>query len=197
MIKKLKLLNRYYQITKFYSFLRKTLINGSLVILTFILLLFLIDYFLIDINSLLSFFVNTLPSALVFVVFFISEIFLGIIPPELFIAWSSKSEYPWVFLSILSTLSYIGGAIAYFIGKFFYEMPYFKKKIEQKAEKHIINLRKWGGLLVFVGAMLPLPHSILSFISGFINYSFKYYSLWALFRFLRFLIYGIIIFRIF
>jgi membrane protein DedA with SNARE-associated domain len=69
--------------------------------------------------------------------------------------------------------------------------------MENKIAKHIANLRKWGGFFVFVGAMLPVPHSVISLASGLIKYNFKSYLLWALFRFARFAMYAAVIFQIF
>ena len=81
-------------------------------------------------------------------------------PPEIFIAWASKSEFPWLFLFALAMMSYMGGIVAYFIGNRLFLIPAVKNHIETKIAIHVVNLRKWGGLFVFIGAMLPLPHSM-------------------------------------
>ena len=91
----------------------------------------------------------------------------------------------------------LGGIIAYYIGKSLFLIPSVKNHIENKIALHITNLRRWGGLFVFIGAMLPLPHSIVSLACGLINYNFKHYLLWALFRYVRFAIYALVIFQIF
>lgn len=129
--------------------------------------------------------------------FLVSETVLGLIPPDFFIAWASKSANPWLFLLILATISYAGGIISYMIGNRLILIPKIKSHIENKIEKHIFNLRKWGGLLVFLGAISPIPHSIVSLASGLIKYNFKYYLIWSLFRYARFLIYALVIFRVF
>lgn len=196
-IKKFKLINRYYRITKFYSFLKNTAIKGGIIIAVFVAMLFALEYYLLDFNTILNSFVDNYSAQIIFPSFLLSEIVLGLIPPEIFIAWASKSATPWIYLLILATLSYIGGVIAYFIGNRLFLIPTIKYHIENKISKHIINLRKWGGLFVFVGAMLPLPHSIVSIACGLIKYKFKSYLLWALFRYLRFVIYALVIFKIF
>jgi len=133
----------------------------------------------------------------VFLIFFISETILGLLPPEMFIAWSAKAVSPWTYLFMLATLSYVGGAIAYIIGKQLFFIPAIKIYTEEKIAQHIVNLRKWGGFLVLVGALLPVPLSIVSLACGLIKYNFKNYLLWALFRYLRFIIYALVIFRVF
>ncbi len=195
--KRLKLLNRYYKITNFYSFLKDTSIKGGIVIIIFVAILIMLEYFLFDFNSILDNLVAMYPPQIIFSFFFVSETIMGIIPPEIFIAWASKSATPWLFLFILATMSYLGGIVAYYIGNRLFLIPTIKNHLENKITKHIENLRKWGGLFVFIGAMLPLPHSIVSLACGLIHYKFTNYLLWALFRYLRFAIYALLIFKIF
>ncbi len=195
--KRLVLLNRYYKITKFYSFLKDTAFKGGSVILIFVLILLGLEIFLLDFNALLNDLVATYSPQVLFIVFLVSETFLGTIPPELFIAWAAKSSTPWLFLFILATLSYLGGVISFFIGNRLFLVPSIKNYIETKVAKHITNLRKWGGVFVVLGAISPIPHSMVSLASGLIKYSFKKYLLWSLFRYLRFVIYALIVFHIF
>ncbi|MDP2338869.1 MAG: VTT domain-containing protein [Bacteroidota bacterium] len=194
---KIVLINRYYRITKFYDFLRDTAIKGGLVILLFIVLLLALEYFFFDLNALLNTLVETFSTTTIFVVFLISETFLGLLPPEIFIAWSSKSATPWLFLFSIATLSYVGGIISYFLGQQLYRIPSIKNHIGNKIASHIVNLRKWGGFFVLVGAMLPLPHSMVSLACGLIKYDFKNYLAWALFRYIRFWLYALVIFQVF
>jgi membrane protein YqaA with SNARE-associated domain len=194
---RLHVFNRYYKITKFYDFLRSTAIKGGIVIVGFVTILLVLDYFFLDFNAMLDNLVTNYSPKVIFSFFLLSETILGLVPPEIFIAWASKSVSPWLFLFILATMSYLGGIIAYFIGNRLFLIPAVKNHIENKISLHISNLRKWGGLFVFIGAMLPLPHSIVSLACGLIKYDFKNYLLWALFRYVRFTIYALIIFQIF
>ena len=196
-ITKLSVLNRYYKITHFYSFLKSTAIKGGIVIVIFVAVLLALEYFFLDFNSLLNTLVATYSPKIIFSFFLLSETVLGLVPPEIFIAWASKSGTPWLFLFTLATMSYVGGIIAYFIGNRLFLIPAVKNHIENKIALHISNLRRWGGLFVFIGAMLPLPHSIVSLACGLIKYNFKHYLLWALFRYVRFVIYAMVIFQIF
>ena len=191
------MLNRYYKITRFYSFLKSTAYKGGSVILVFVLLLLGLEYFLLDINSLLNSLVESYAPQIIFPFFLISETILGIIPPEIFIAWASKSATPWLFLFVLASLSYIGGIISYFIGNRLFLISSVKNYMENKVATHITNLRKWGGLFVVLGAISPIPHSMVSLASGLIKYSFKQYLLWSLFRYLRFALYALVIFHVF
>ena len=73
------------------------------------------------------------------------------------------------------------------------EFPMSSKHVERKIKQHIINLRKWGGLFIVLGAISPISHSVVSIGAGLIDYKFKYYLLWSLFRYLRFAIYYLVI----
>ena len=195
--KRLSLINRYFKITQFYSFIKSTAFKGAIVAIIFILLLLFVDSFIVDIGSLLTNLVETCSPLVILSVFLLSESFLGLLPPEIFIAWASKSSNSYLNLFLLSSISYIGGIISYFIGNRLFLIPSVKDHIELKIAKHIINLRKWGGIFVFLGAVSPIPHSIVSMACGLIKYNFKYYLLWSLFRFIRFLVYALVIFQVF
>ena len=195
--KRLELINRYYKITKFYPFLKDVALKGSIAAIAFVLVVVGLELFVLDINTFLNNLVATYSPQVIFSFFLISETILGLVPPEVFIAWASKSVTPWLFLLLLATMSYIGGIISYIIGNRIFLIPSVKNHLENKIARHITNLRKWGGFFVFVGAMLPIPHSVVSLASGLIKYNFKHYLLWALFRYVRFAIYAAVIFQIF
>ena len=195
--KRLSLINRYFKITQFYSFIKSTAFKGAIVATIFVLLLLFVDSFVVDIGSLLTNLVETCSPLVIISVFLLSESLLGLLPPEIFIAWASKSSNSYLNLFLLSSISYIGGIISYFIGNRLFLIPSVKDHIELKIAKHIINLRKWGGIFVFLGAVSPIPHSIVSMACGLIKYNFKYYLLWSLFRFIRFLVYALVIFQVF
>ena len=190
-------MNRYFKITQFYTFIKSTAFNGGIIAIIFVLLLLVVDSFIVDIGSVLTNLVEVCSPLVIFSIFLVSESLLGLLPPEIFIAWASKSDYSILFLFLLATISYIGGIISYFIGSRLFLIPAVKDYIEVKIAKHIVNLRKWGGIFVFLGAVSPLPHSIVSMACGLIKYNFKHYLLWSLFRYVRFLVYALVIFQVF
>ena len=139
---------------------------------------------------------ETLSRVGVLTTFFISETFLGLIPPEIFIAWTKKTAEPVLNLTILATLSYIGGLLSYFMGKMALKINSVKQYLEVKMAKNLKNTRKWGGFLILVGALLPLPFSIACLAAGMIKYPFKNVVFFGLFRFARFAIYAWAIFKV-
>ena len=195
-LRRWSLAHRYYKITRFYSFLKNTAYQAFFMIVIFVLLLMAVNYFITDINLLLNNIFETYSPKIIVLSFFISESILGLIPPEIFILWSSKSDSPILFLFALASASYLGGIVSYFIGMRISLMPAVRKHIERKIKQHIINLRKWGGVFIVLGAISPIPHSIVSIGAGLINYKFKHYLLWSLFRYLRFVVYFLIILQV-
>ena len=131
----------------------------------------------------------------VLITFFISETLLGLIPPEIFIAWSKKTSAPLLNLSLLAVLSYSGGILSYFIGRLTLKIKSVKDYLEVKMAKHLKNTSKWGGFLILVGALLPLPFSISCMTAGMIKYPLKGVVTFGLFRFLRFALYAWAIFN--
>ncbi|MCK0109783.1 short-chain dehydrogenase [Flavobacteriaceae bacterium S0825] len=191
-----RLLHQYYSYTGFYRFIGLSLKKSIIPVVLFIGVLLGIHYFVIDINTALTTITETFSTVSVLVVFFLSESMLGLIPPEIFIAWSKKLPQPILYLSILALLSYLGGVISYITGLSITRIPKVRYAIENRLAKHIKNTRKWGGFLIVVGALFPIPFAITSIAAGFIRYEFKNYLLFGLLRFARFYLYAIAIFKV-
>lgn len=190
-----RLLHQYYSYTGFYSFVGKSVKKAIIPILLFIAAILALDYFVLDLNKLLVTVTETYPPAGILGVFFLSESLLGLVPPELFIAWSGKSAYPIFYLSLLAAASYLGGIVSYFIGVSITKIPAVKKQMELNLAKHIRNTRKWGGFLIIVGALLPIPFAMTSIAAGFIRFPFMSYLMFGLLRFVRFYLYALVIFE--
>lgn len=194
--RKVLVLNRYYRITRFYSFLKSLLLKALIVAAVVVAVLLLVNALVIDIELLLNQVFSNFSAPFIYGFFFISETVLGLVPPELFIAYAAKSDLPWMSLLLLATISYFGGVLSYLLGKHVSGYTFIRRYIDYKVKQHIENLKKWGSMFIVIGAVSPVPHSIVSMASGIINFSFSRYLLWSLFRFLRFLVYGIVIFNV-
>ena len=124
---KAKLLHNYYSRTGFYMFIWESLKKAIIPIVIVIVGLFVFNKYVYNINDGLQHITETFSRVGILITFFISETILGLIPPEIFIAWSKKTANPILNLSILATLSYIGGIISYFIGKVILKIPSVKE----------------------------------------------------------------------
>ena len=193
---KAKLMHNYYARTGFYLFVWGNLKKAIIPIFGVVIAIFLFNKYVYNINDGLHHFTETFSRLTILGTFFISEILLGLIPPEIFIAWSKKTGDPILNLSILATVSYCGGLISYFLGKAALKITAIKIYLEVKMAESLKNTRKWGGILVLVGALLPLPFSVACLAAGMIKYPFKNVILFGLFRFVRFAIYAWAIFKV-
>jgi membrane protein YqaA with SNARE-associated domain len=193
---KANLIHNYYSRTGFYRFVGLNLKKAILPIVGIVLAIFLFNKYVYNINDGLHHFTETFSRLGIFVTFFVSETLLGLIPPEMFIAWSKKTDDPFLNLAILATLSYSGGLISYFIGQAALKIKSVREYLEVKMAKNLENTRKWGGILILVGAILPLPFSIACLAAGMIKYPFKSVVLYGLFRFGRFAVYAWAIFSV-
>jgi len=191
-----KLMHNYYHRTGFYMFIWESLKKAFWPIVLVIVGLILFNKYVYNINDGLQTITETFSRVGILITFFVSETLLGLIPPEIFIAWTKKTAEPILNLSILATLSYSGGLISYFIGKTALKIESVKEYLEVKMAQNLKNTRKWGGFLILVGALLPLPFSIACVAAGMIKYPFKNVVFFGLFRFARFATYAWAIFQV-
>lgn len=193
---RLRLLHQYYRYTGFYSFVYTTLRRTVIPIVLLILLVITVDRFLLDINLLLENATDRYSNFLVFTIFFISESVLGILPPEIFIAWTDKTPMPWTNLTGLALLSYMAGSVAYYIGRMILSIPAVTRYVKLTMAKHIRNIRRWGGLMIIVTALLPLPFSIASMAAGIMEYDYRKYLFFAIARIARFYLFALLMYKI-
>lgn len=192
---RIRLLHQYYKYTGFYSFIWESLKKAILPVAIFLLILLVIDQYVLDVQDILTKITTEFAPLQVLGIFFASESLLGLVPPELFIAWAGKSAAPFLFLTLLAAASYAGGIVSYFIGVGITKIKPVHDFLEFKMAKHVRNTRKWGGFLIVVGALLPIPFSISSIASGMIRFPFSSYLIFALLRFARFYLYSLVIFE--
>ncbi|WP_321374517.1 hypothetical protein [uncultured Draconibacterium sp.] len=135
---------------------------------------------------------------LVYLVYCLSEFFFGIIPPELFMIWAINKDtiaHYFINLAFFATVSYVMGYFTFLIGRFFYNREGLKRFRNTLLKEQWPLLKKYGLFLIIVAALTPLPWAAISLLVGSAGYPSKRYLKYALFRFLRFAIYGYIIFQ--
>jgi membrane protein YqaA with SNARE-associated domain len=155
--------------------------------------LILIAKHYIDFDRIFGSITENFSDGYVLLIFFISESFLGMIPPDIFMIWATKFDSPFLILTILGVLSYIGGAISYQIGYGLSKIPKISAYIETKLEKYILLTRKWGGAFIVIAALFPFsPLSLVVIAVGLLKYPFKLYLLFGLSRIIRFLFQGLL-----
>jgi membrane protein DedA with SNARE-associated domain len=135
---------------------------------------------------------------IIYGIYLISEFLFGIIPPELFMLWAINkgSSLHYLFnLMFFAGVSYALGYITFLIGQFLGKRLYFRFARFKYLKESWKLFRKYGLFLIIVAAMTPIPWAAVSLIVGSAGYPSKKYLKYALFRILRFAIYGYIIFQ--
>ena len=174
---------------------------NAIKIIFFYLLFSVIVYFtgkyLLDLNSILSFLIENLSDGFVFILFFVSESFLGLVPVDLFVIWSAKFPSPLPYLALLGVLSYLGGIISYHIGTWLSRRPKIKSYTEKRLANYIRVVHKWGGAFIVIAALFPFtPFSMVVIALSLLKYPYKWFLLLAMSRLVRFVIQGILFFDV-
>ena len=136
---------------------------------------------------------------LVYIIFGLSEVIFGILPPEFFMIWTIHkgiSDFYIINVLFLSMISYIAGIVGYFVGSRFSKTKIFHRVYNKFLHKYEPSFRRYSGFILFVGAVTPLPFSAMCMMVGTINYSKKKFYLITLTRFMRFGVYGYLIWQV-
>jgi len=135
---------------------------------------------------------------IIYFIYAASEFFFGIIPPEFFMIWAfNKAGTAHYILNIgfFAAVSYAMGYITFLIGQFFYKKATFRFIRRKFLNQQWPLIHKYGLFLIIVAALTPLPWSAVSLLVGSAGYPSKRYLKYALFRLVRFAVYGYIIFQ--
>lgn len=135
---------------------------------------------------------------IIYLIYCFSEFFFGILPPELFMIWAvNKSDtLHYLFnLSLFAGISYLMGYVNFLIGQFFYKNETFKSLKKKLLKDSSNQVKKYGLFLIIVAALTPLPWSAVSLLVGSAGYPAKQFLKYALFRLLRFAVYGYIVYQ--
>jgi membrane protein YqaA with SNARE-associated domain len=132
--------------------------------------------------------------ALLYSVFTASEVIFGLIPPEFFMMiWILQkvavTEYV-INLTVLTLISYGAGVLGYFVGRFFSRTPLYQRFSTKYLSQYDRQLKKFGGYLVFVGAVTPVPFSATCMLAGSVSLNFRDFLLICVARIARFAVYG-------
>ena len=178
-------------------FFFRNLLRG-LVWLTVIVVAYILFNHYVDIES--SDFLQSLGDrvGLIFTIYFLSELILGIIPPEMFMMWSLELAHGRDYttdVTLFAIISYVAGVIAYLFGLYFHRTVIYRYLRRRYLGKFEIYFNKFGGFLLIVAAITPLPYSGICMITGAVNYPRRNFFLLTLFRFLRYAVYGYIMYR--
>jgi membrane protein YqaA with SNARE-associated domain len=179
------------------TFFLKNLLRGLLY-----LTILIVAYFVIKRNISIDFIELLKPYfenvALILGIYSLSELVFGIIPPELFMIWALRTENlvdysAWILL--FAVISYISGFLGYLFGAYLDSTIYYRYLRKRLLRKYQSLVQKYGVFLILVAALTPIPYTGISMLIGSFGYPMKRYLLWALSRFIKFAVFGAIIWK--
>ena len=132
----------------------------------------------------------------IYVIFLISEVVFGIIPPELFMIWSLRNELVLQYIAnvaALSIISYMAGLIGYYLGSHFSTTHLYRVIRVNYLRRFERRFNQFGGFLVVVAAITPLPFSGICMLTGAVKYPYRRFLYFSMIRFVRFAVYAAII----
>ena len=188
--------HNYFKRTGRYKFVGKNLLRLLLVITAFAVAVWLFTTYVLDLSQLEEMIFSRLPNWLIFLTLFLSECFTGILPPDMFILWAKTFEHPYLIVFVLALSSYIGGIVSWFIGTQIHRLKKVKLWVDFKFSEQVKLFKRYGGLVIFISALTPLPFSPVSVVAGMVDYPFRLYWIVALSRFLRFFLYAYVFYQI-
>jgi membrane protein YqaA with SNARE-associated domain len=177
--------HNYYKRKGVYTFLWKNSLKIGIGFAVIVGAFLIFKAYVPNYDAKLESLLNSINTGWALSIFFASETILGLIPPDLFIIWAKKFESPYQMVALLAILSYVGGVLAYFIGRYIGGLPVIEAWILKKFDKHFILIRKWGGVLIVFAALFPLPFSSICSVAGAVHFPFKTFLALGLFRFIR------------
>jgi membrane protein YqaA with SNARE-associated domain len=180
-----------------YTFIKANLFKLLLSIGAILGIFYLFDAYIFDIDSAAKWATEFFSPQGLVSIFFLSEISIGFITPELLIVWADETLKPRWMLTILASLSYLAGIIGYFLGQFWRTRAFVRNFLLDRYKETFSQLNRFGGLLIVLAALTPLPYPIVSQLSGMNDYPFQKFALLTLVRFLRFAIYGALLYNLF
>ncbi len=186
----LLVVHRFYQMTGGYTFIGRAFWKLGLGVVAAVVVLYFLNKYVFDVTETVGMITRVLPWWAVITTLFLSEIVTGILPPDLYILWARSLPAPWLMVSLLAALSYLGGVVSYWVGVRLHELPKVKEWVDVKFAEQFIQIKRFGGLLIFLAAMTPLPFSPTSTVAGVVRFPFRMYLIVALSRFLRFWLYA-------
>lgn len=182
----------------FYNYFSQNLIKGFIYLAALITLIILFKNYFKDQYDVIEHWVSD-DYVLMLVIFLTSEIFVGILPPELFMVWSIDDPglvYAIIIIS-MAIISLVAGLFNYWVGKEISNKAFFKKLfLKKRLKKYQKQYDQYGGGLIIVAALTPIPYALICLLTGSLKYPVRKFLMFSSFRILRFIVYGLIIWNL-
>jgi membrane protein YqaA with SNARE-associated domain len=185
----------FYYRKGFYKFLGQISVKFAAIMVAVVLAMLAFETYTPGIAYYFAQFSAVVSKEIVIGFFFLSETLLGLVPPDLFIIWAEQFSSPYAVVGLLAVLSYAAGLLSYYMGVRLVRWKRVSDYVDLKFGKHFKMLRSWGGFIIVIAALFPLPFSTMCLGAGIMRYSFISLLVLGLFRIARFYIYAAFLFQ--
>ena len=194
-IKKGQVYHVYYRRKGGYAFLAKHLWKFILGLGFVGALLWSIDKYVFSLADFGNLIIENFSPPIVLFIFYLAEICVGALPPYIFLLWAKEMADPYTMVLFITLTSMLGGTTSYFIGTRLYRLPRVKSWVDVKFKTQFEMIKKFGGLLVFISAISPIPYPTVSMIAGVVKLPFRTFLIMSLGRFIKFFGYSFVLFN--
>lgn len=188
---------KYFKRKGYLNFIGWNVVKIAMFYAVVIGVIVLLGKFLLDLDRIFHLIVERFSDFQILLLFFVSESILGMIPPDLFMLWTSKFQSPLIFLVVLGILSFLGGIVAYLLGQQIAKNKRVARFTEKRLQKYIQLTRKWGGAFISIAALFPFsPYGTVVLAVSLLKYPFERFLWFGLFRIARFVIQGMVMVKL-
>jgi len=186
----------YYRKSGGYKFAGKNFLKLAIGLGVLATVLWSINTYLIDLSEFGVFLIDTFNAPTLLIIFYLAEIGTGLIPPYIYILWAGELQHPYLMVTLLTLLSICGGSTSYLIGTRLYHLPKVRKWVDIKFKVQFDYIKKFGGLLIFISAISPLPYPTVSLIAGIVRFPFPTFLILSIARFIKFFGYALLLYNV-
>lgn len=186
----------YYRRSGTYRFVGASALRLLVTLILLGVAVYLINKYVFDISSIATYITAHFSTPVVLSSFMLSELTLGLLAPEFYIVWAQGFSQPWLWVLLISAISYLGGLGAYFIGTKLHQLPKVHRWVDEKFAEQFKQIRRYGGLLIVIAAITPLPYPPICIVSGVVEFPFRKFIFLTLVRFGRIFMYAALIFKV-
>lgn len=124
----------------------------------------------------------------------LTDTFTFPIPTDTYLVVAVASKRPLLStMALISLVSVIAGNCAYFVGPWLTKVPFIKDRIEGFRPRGERLFGRWGVGAVAIGALTPLPYSVICWFAGIYKMPYRRFALSTLFRIPRMVGYYLLI----
>lgn len=181
----------YYRQNGYFRFIGSNVLKIMLLYALVVVAVILVAKYALNLNQIFQNIIDRFTDTEVLALFFVSESFLGMIPPDLFMLWAEKFDEPLWMLTFLGVLSYVGGIVSYWLGIWISRQERVKNYIENRLKNYIALTQKWGGAFLVIAALFPFsPYAMVALAVSMFKYPFHKLLLFGISRIVRFVVQG-------